>query len=367
MKIIHIVSYYPPHMGGMELYVKELAQRTASLGHDVHVYTSDKTGKKSKLPSKKNLKISYLKSIEIGHTPIMPSLPLKLMKNIDNNTIVHLHYGIAYSCEVGMILAKIKKAKIVSHIHIDPSPSGHMGSLLSTYKNIFWKRLLPLSNVVICPTEDYINVAKKYGVKKEKCTIIPCGIDTKRIYKNHISEPIPKITNILFVGRLNKQKGIPRLLRAVKLIQDKYDIILHIVGEGEEKRTIENIIKKENINNVILHGRVPDNSLWELYHKSDIFVLPSERESFGIVLLEAMASGLPIIASDIIGIRNVVKDCSLLVKPNPKNFAIAIEKLIIDEKLKNELKNKGLKRVKKYDWNDVIDKIIKTYKKINVK
>jgi glycosyltransferase involved in cell wall biosynthesis len=362
MKILHVTSYYPPHLGGMENTVKELAERTAEMGHEVSVYTSDKIGNKPKLLSKKNLQIYYLRSIEIGHTSIMPSLPLRSMRNINKDTIVHIHFAIAYASEIAMITAKIKGAKIVSHIHIDPLPSGSLGFLLPVYKGLFWKRILPLSDVVICPTEDYIGiVSQKYGVKRDKCITVPSGIDLKKFTPVNEFRNSNEVTDLLFVGRLVKQKNLPMLLNAFKLVQNKYDLTLHIVGDGEERAAIGRIIAKENIANVILHGRVSAEELMKLYLTSDIFVLPSDYESFGIVNLEAMASGLPIVASDISGMRNVLKDCGILVTPTPENFADAIVRLIENKDLRNKLVKRGRERVKEYDWKKITKKVIGIY------
>lgn len=365
MKIIHVTPYYPPHLGGMENTVRELAERTAERGHEVIVYTSNRIGNKPKLSSKENLQVHYLNSIEIGHTPIMPSLPLRLIRDIDENTIVHIHFAIAYSSEIATIISKIKRVKVVSHIHIDPHPSGSLGFLLPAYKRLFWKRLLPISDVVICPTEDYVNIiSQKYGVKKDKCVIVPSGINIKKFKVANEHMESNEITNLLFVGRLSKQKAIPMLLGAFKLIKGKYDLTLHIVGDGEERTMIEETIAKENIENVILHGRISDEELRNLYKTSDIFILPSNYESFGIVNLEAMASGLPIVASDIPGVKNVLKDCGILVKPTAKNFADAIVRLIGDKNLREELIRRGKVKVRDYDWNKIVKEVVEIYEKI---
>lgn len=364
MRIIHITSYYPPHLGGMENGIKELAERTAEMGHEVSVYTSDRIGNGTKLISKENLHIQYLKSIEIGHTPIIPSLPFRLIANINKKTIVHIHYAIAYSSDVGTIISKIKNAKIVSHIHSDSMPIGPLGFLLPLYKKLFWKRLLALSDVIICQTEDYVDiVSKKYGVKRDKCEIVPSGVDTKK-FKAHENTDSNEVTDILFVGRLSKEKNVPLLLSAFKLILNKYNLTLHIAGDGKERATIKNIVNREKIRNVILHGPVFDSELRELYLTSDVFILPSSLESFSTVILEAMASGLPVIASNISGLRNAVGDCGILVRPTPENFANAIIRLIEDGDLRKELISKGKDKAKQHDWDKITKKVLEVYENI---
>lgn len=362
MKVIHVTPFYPPHLGGMENTVRELAERTAEMGHEVTIYTSNRINNKPKLLSKDNLQIRYLNSVEVGHTPIIPSLPIKLMKNIHKDTIVHIHFAIAYSSEIAMIISRVKRARVVSHIHIDPEASGSLGFLLPIYKRLFWKRILPLSDVVICPTKDYMNlISEKYDVKQSKCVIIPPGVDLKKFNTVSKRKSSDEVTDLLFVGRLSKQKNLGMLLSAFKLLQKEFELTLHIVGDGEERKMIEERIVKENLRNVILHGRVCDEELRNLYQKSDIFVLPSLYESFGLVLLEAMASGLPIVASDIPGSRSVVGGCGILVKPNPENFASAIAKLIKNRSLREELIRKGNEKVKSYDWNVIAKRTLEVY------
>ena len=363
MKIIHVVAYYPPHLGGMENTVKELAERTQALGYNVLVLTSDKTESRLKEKPMKNLMIRYLQSFELFHTPLIPALPLELLKEADRNTIVHVHFAFAYISEMSIIFSKLKFAKIVTHLHIDPMASGRMGFLLSFFKKI-WRCVLPFSDAIICPTSDYVDIfSSEYGIDRKRCFVIPSGIDLAD-YKRKAT--ISKsINEVLFVGRLAKQKNLAVLLRAFALVnKNAPDMRLNIVGSGEDERILRKMIIEEKINNVILHGRVSDERLSELYLNSDLFVLPSISESFGIVLIEAMAYGIPIIASDIPGIRNSLSGCGLLVNPSPEDFATAILKLKDDKIARQELVEKYQTVLKNYDWNLNIKRIVKVYKKV---
>jgi glycosyltransferase involved in cell wall biosynthesis len=362
MRIIHITPYYPPHLGGMENTVKELVERTAKMGLDICVYTSDEDGKK-KLTLKNSLIVHRLKSIKIPGIPlIIPQLPFRLFSVIDKNTIIHVHYILNPFIDLGVVVSKMKKGKIVTQVHIDPQPSGPFGFLNPAYKRLFWKRIFSLSDVVICQTEDYLElISVKYSVEPNKCVIIPSGVDLKKFNTVNKHKGSDEIRDLLFVGRLSKQKNLDMLLSAFKLLQKECELTLHIVGDGERRKMIQQRIAKENLRNVILHGRVSDEELRNLYQKSDIFVLPSLYESFPLVLLEAMASGLPIVASDIPGIRSVVGGCGILVKPTPENFASAIAKLIKNESLREELIRKGKEKVKSYDWDVIAKRTLKVY------
>ncbi|MDD5700803.1 MAG: glycosyltransferase family 4 protein [Dehalococcoidales bacterium] len=364
MKIIHVVATYPPQLGGMESAVKELAERTARKGHDVTVITSSFRGNKK--TEDVYVKVLRLWSIRIPGIPvIIPTLPLILFKLINRDTIVHIHYLLNPSIDIAIGIAILKRCKIAVHVHIDPLPSSPLGFLNPVYKKIIWGKVLPLPNCVICPTIDYVkSVSCKYKVSEGKCVAIPYGIDTKN-FRQKSSLDISTPVKILSVGRMHRQKNVPRLLEAFRLFQKKLDAVLHIVGDGEERQSIEVFIKNNAIPNVIMEGELHGTRLADLYASSDIFLLTSDFESFGIVNLEAMASSLPIIASDIPGVRTLLEGSAILVKPTPENFAEAMLKLVESKQLRVNLVNRGYEKVAEYDWDKITERMIELYHSIS--
>lgn len=367
MKVVQVVAYYPPHLGGMENAVKEISENSAKRGHQVKVFTSDIGCKNVKLKSTKNLKIYRLLGWEFGHFPILPSLFFKLIK-IPKDSIIHVHIAPAFVPEIVFLVSKLRGIPYVAHIHLDVRPSTKMGFLLPFYKKVFLQKILNYSSKIIVPTKDYIDlVSKKYSISKNKIYIVPYGIDLKKFKslsgKSH--DPI----RLLFVGRLEIQKNVPLLIRSFKKITEKNvrNIELHIVGDGEEKSKIINLIKEEKLEKkVILHGALRGKRLYKIFSNSDIFILTSRYESFGIVLIEAMVSGLPIVASNIPAVRNVVENnkTGLLVKPLPEDFAKAIEKLLNSSQLREKLIKNGLEEVKKYSWDKIIEKFEDIYREV---
>ena len=367
MRIIQIVAYYPPCVGGMQNIAREISERLAKKGHQVEVFTSDIGCKKGKLRSTKNLKIHYLKSCQFAHTPIIPSLFFKLLK-ISKDSIIHVHIAHAMIPEIVFLVSKIRNIPYVAHIHADVEPSGKMGFLLPFYKKIFLQKILNYASKIVVPTKDYIAIiSKKYAISKYKIIVIPTGVDLNNF--KSMSGKLHNPIRLLFVGRLTKQKNIRLLIKSFKKIIDNNDfnIELHIVGEGEDKNKIIFLIKTLKLDNrVILHGSLIGNKLHKIYSNSDIFILPSMFESFGIVLIEAMASGIPIIASNIPCVRNVIKNnkTGLLVKTTPEDFAEAIEKLLNNPKLREKLIENGLEEIKKYNWDKIVSKFEWIYKEV---
>jgi glycosyltransferase involved in cell wall biosynthesis len=356
INIAQVVAYYPPHLGGMENCAQEISENLSQRGNVVKVFTSDIDCNNNKLKSIENLNINYLKSFEVAHTPIIPSLLFRLLK-IPKDSVIHLHVAQAFIPEIVWLISKIRKIPYVAHLHLDVGPSGRFGFLLPLYKKLLLGNILHGASRVIVPTKDYVDLIKqKYVIPEEKIVIIPSGVDISKFKQSAIKHSGSH--KLLFVGRLSIQKNIPLLIKSFKKVVDNGNdkITLDIVGNGEEKDAIVKLIKKEGLEGKItLHGSLNGEKLYQMYADSDIFILTSQAESFGIVLLEAMASGLPIITSDIPGIRNVVENgkTGLLVSPTEEDFTKAIELLINNNKLRMELISNGLKESKKYNWSKI--------------
>jgi len=360
MKIVQIISHYPPHLGGMQNIAREISERLAIKGNQVEVFTSDIGCKKDKLTSTKNLKIYYLKSWDFAHSPIIPSLFFKLLK-ISKDSIIHIHAAQCFVPEVVYLVSKIKKIPYVVHIHLDVRPSGKLGFLLPLYKKVILKRVLKSASKIIVPGKEYRTlINKKYNIL-ENIIIIPNGVGEEFfINKENVSS---KHTNLLFVGRLSVQKNIPKLIDVASLIKSK--VVLHIIGDGEKKKEIEKLISDKKLKNVILHGKKTGKDLINFYKNADIFILTSDIEAMPLVLLEAMASGTPIVASDVLGIREPVGKTGILVRPpTPENFARAIDNLIEDKILMNTLSKRGRKKAKNYDWNKIVEKFENVYREV---
>jgi glycosyltransferase involved in cell wall biosynthesis len=362
MKIIQVSPYYPPHVGGAEQRVRDLSERLAKRGNQVEVFTSDIGCPKDKQSkSTKGLEIHYLKAKEFAHTPIILSLFSKLMKT-PKDSIMHVHVAQALVPEIVQSVSKIKKTSYIVHIRADVERSGKLGFVLPAYKKIFLKKVLKNASKIIALNEDYRNlISRKYGISKNKIVVIPNATNFK-ISKTKKRE---SVKNILFVGRLSVEKNVLKLVEAFSLLKNK-DIVLNIVGEGEKREEIENLIKKKSLKNIILHGRKEKQDLVKMYNKADIFLLPSEYECFSSTLLEAMATGTPIIASDVQGTRSVVKNNynGLLIKPTPEKIAESIKKLIEHPQLRKKLANNGLKEVKKYSWDKIVEQTEQVYREV---
>jgi len=212
-----------------------------------------------------------------------------------------------------------------------------------------------------------------YDVDSSKIRIAPNGVDLQRfkpsedrvVLKQRIG--VGKRPVILFVGRLIPRKGLRYLVEAAKVVvRERKDVVFLIVGDGPLRSQLVNWIEESDLsNNFILLGDANETLLPRIYNCADIFVLPSIQEGQGIALLEAQASGKPVVAFDTGGIREALQNerTGLLTKPNSMNLAEALLKLLADKSLREKMGFKGRDFVSRsLSWDACTHKMIDVYR-----
>ena len=208
-------------------------------------------------------------------------------------------------------------------------------------------------------------------------TIIPNGIDLEKFHpqviglKKFCDDKIKMFDgqriNILFLGRIEERKGLIYLLKAYKILEKlSVPLRLIIVGEGSLKGDSEKWVKNNGLKNVFFEGKVPEEKIAAYYRSCDIFCSPAIfGESFGIVLVEAMACGKPVVAFANQGYKGILQNTKggkFLVKPKDyKDLAKKLETLIKSPKLREEMGRWGAKEAEKYSWQNIADKVLDFY------
>ncbi len=356
--IIHVVSYYPPHLGGMEKGTALRAERFVDRGYLVSVYTSN-VGYTKNTAHNDKVKTYYLKSFEFAHTPIIFTLFLRLLA-LPRHSLIHLHIAQAFSPEIVYLIAKLKKIPYIAHIHLDVDPSGPLGFLLETYKKVFLKRVLKSATKILCQTEPQKQlIATKYELPLEDIVVIPNGVAEEYFVDRATSQN--STPRLLFVGRLAAQKNLPLLIEAISQMQTS--VSLDIVGEGELKKDIEELIHKYKLQNVHLHGRRTGKELLKFYESADVFVLPSFKEGFSNSMLEALAAGLPIVASDSPELQQILGKSGVLIQdPTATNYARALDELLANRQTIQDLSILSVQKARSYTWEKVLDATEDLYK-----
>lgn len=319
---------------------------------------------------KEGIKVIRLE-VRHKHDPRHYSMLKKLIKD-EKIDLLHAHIWNPASCRYAYLAAKSTKTPLITTEH-DPFK-------LNFFKDAFKKRALNHVSKIITVSENNKKILTKlYPEQSKKIKVILNGIDVtwwKSQLLRFTEEDCKKIKQDVFmtqddaliiisIAELHERKGLKYLIKAMSEVVAKYpNIKLAIVGEGPERSELENLIKKLNLeNHVILLGRKSD--IPKLLKSSDIFVLPSIREAFGLVNLEAMLTPLPIIATKVGGIPEIVTDKKtgfLVETESEKALSEALIKLLSSPKTRQKMALEGQKRViELFDAKKMAEKYEKIY------
>jgi D-inositol-3-phosphate glycosyltransferase len=228
---------------------------------------------------------------------------------------------------------------------------------------------------VICATEvERAALRQVYGAPAEKISVIPLGVDLdrfrpgqKQVARNALGLKDERI--ILFVGRIEPLKGVDILINAAALVESDVDCTVVVVGGDESTQTqvdeLQDLARERGIEHrVAFVGAVDHETLPLYYNAADVCVVPSHYESFGLVAVEAMASGVPVVASRVGGLTGTVKDGEtgyLIPWLCPEPFAERIELLLENEPLRNNLGEAAREAMTRYRWENVAAAVLNLY------
>lgn len=390
MKICQVVPYFPYkehlqgrpiedgyHIGGVERHVYNLSIELAKLNHEVTVITT-------RSPSHDHL--SDITGFEVIRIPIdlrVYSSPVSfglLNLTFKEFDIIHAHTPVPFAADLVAIKNLKERKPFILTYHNDVSKDGTFGKFISmAYNSIFGRLLLKHSDIIIATTKSYALHSRQLRKYLHKVVVVPNGVDIKKFHPNLDKERIRERYGIdknakivLFVGRLDTYKGCDHLLSAFAIIVRKIkNAYLILVGKGPLEPVLRKTATKFGIKSrVLFAGYVKDEELPYYYASCDVFVLPSisEHEGFGIVQLEAMACGKPVITTKIPGVIEVDinETASIHVPPRDyKALATALLTLLKNKRLAKEMGRRGRKLIEeKYSLEKVTKKIIKLYKNV---
>jgi phosphatidylinositol alpha-mannosyltransferase len=369
MKIALVSPYDFAHPGGVGSHITSLDLQFRRMGHEVRVIA----------PASRAVEDFGDRFIPIGYPFPIPSsdsiirIPISLhlgpaIKKVlarERFDVIHLHEPIMpMLCSA---VLRFSDAVNVGTFHAaEGKPGYNWGKPISTWmiKRRMWK--LHGKIAVSEPAMNFANQAIPGPFE-----LIPNGIDIDRFSDN--VPPVEKyrdgMFNILFVGRLEFRKGLNYLLTAfLRLKQEQPNCRLIVVGPGTRlRRRYERWVRKAGLRDVVFVGYVSKEDLPRYYRTADIYCAPAtSRESFGIVLLEAMACKTPVVASNIPGYSNVVTHGSdgLLVPPrNHPELARTLISLIDNETLRREMGEKGRAKAEDYRWEIIAQRVYECYQR----
>ena len=293
--ILHIGKFYPPEHGGIESVTAALVETHAAQGHTVKVVCF--TAEKSEDVATESLTIIRRKAwLNMASQPLGISYLWAALKHSRSADIVHLHAPNILASIAALLLPK--KAKLLVHWHADISNKGAIGWLVKPFERLMLKR----ADVIVCTTQKYAETSKPLARYSEKIRVIPIGIPDHEV-NTAPENPLTWAEGrpvVLTVGRLVPYKGLFVLLAAAAKMEIK--VAFAIIGTGPLQQPLTEEIARLGLqDNVRLMGRQTSEALDQIFSESTVFCLPSidRAEAFGVVLLEAMRAGKPVIATNI--------------------------------------------------------------------
>lgn len=336
MKIL-IISSTQKGIGGIAQHVQGLSKFLVQYKHKTEIISSENTFtlpiKKLKNPTfalSASLKVKFKKYDIVHAHNLLSAIP---MKQVKGKKVLTLHGNYAEQIEV------------------------LYGNTIGGFSKSFEKEALSWADAITAVSKSAVDYYKKLGYNVHH---IPNAIDLNQI-PNTRKKLYQK--QAIFVGRLSKEKGVDVLIDAFNMLSN--DIHLLIIGDGPEKKTLENQSKNKNVHFL---GYMDHKKTLEYIIGSDILLQPSRKEGLSTTLLEAMTCKIPIIATNVGGNNELIDTMNngILIEPeNPKQIVDAIEKIIHDDGLKVKLTESAYKKVvDEYDWNKVIQSYIALYKRL---
>jgi phosphatidylinositol alpha-mannosyltransferase len=371
MKIAQVTPYEYPYPGGVTEHVSHLDRCFREWGHEVKIIApcaEDAQNVPENVIRVGESITSVPFSGSVSRVTLSPRIyrPVKRLLRKERFDIVHVHEPLTPT--LSLFVLRHSKSVTVGTFHAYREKR-HLA--LETVSTLF-QPLIDKLDARICVSEVAKDLVSHYF--PGEYIIIPNGIDMQRFGGAHV-EPIAKYKdgrpNILFVGRLEKRKGFRFLMRAFPYIGEAVpDARLLVVGaySKEDKEPFLRYARIQHLSSVKFVGRVSSEELPRYYETCDVFCAPSTgAESFGIVLLEAMAAGKPIVATDIPGYRSVLEDGQegLLVEPeNERALAEAVVRLLRNPPLSQEMGQRGRSKAGRYDWPIIARQILDLYEEL---
>ncbi len=364
-------AIYPYNKGGKEKKIFEISTRFAEKGHDVHIFTMKWWKENTKTIVKNGVHLHAISPLYPLYSGKRRSFReaiffafhcLTLVKEeFDVIDVDHMPHLIIFPLKIICLLKRKKLIVSWNEVWGKEYWKKYIGRLgLPAY--YIEKMSIALPDKIISISELTTKKIKSEFNRVNDVYTVNMGINYKEI---EIIKPAKEKSDIIFAGRLLENKNVAVLIKAIFQVKQKYPLIqCTIIGEGPERESLEKLIEDYHLEkNIKIINFLPEqHQLYRFFKASKIFAFPSNREGFGIVVLEANACGLPAIVSD--DENNASKDLiknnnGIIISLSEANLAEAIVKLLQTKINKTNISN----GVKRYDWNVIADNMLEVYKK----
>lgn len=384
MKILIATDHYLPFIGGITSHICGITDQLVKTGNEVYIIAPSSC-RKDKINRKKKFVLYEISSLPTFIIPdirfVPPFQSNKISKIIEeiNPDVIHVHTGFVIGNTVSKLAKKYGIPQVgTNHFMLEnffdniPNPI-FFKKMFERFIWKMWTKHLNNTDLITTPTPVAVQYLKQ---KFKRNVIIPISnginfgkFNNHEVDKNVLHEyGIPEENKlIVFTGRLVKEKRVDILIRSLSRVIKKGKITLVIVGRGNYLVNFMNLAKQLALDkNIIFTGYLKDGDLIDLYKSSDLFIMPSIAELQSIATLEAMASGLPVVAANAVALPELVKDGlnGYLFEPgNSKMLAEKIEKILFTKGLAKKMGKESVKISQKHDINLVVLQFEAVYQK----
>ncbi len=370
--------------GGMNVYIRELSRQLCRRAHTMDIFTrrsDDSTPEVVELDERTRVIQIEAGPVEAGKQSLHRYLPqfrsgvLDFQKRSGRTyDLVHSHYWLS-----GWVGQALKARWNVPHVIMfhtlgEAKNRAHLSEHEPEYRIAGERLLAQGADRIICASEgEREALVRLYGVPRQRIALVPCGVDTDRFRplgqarsRRRLDLPLGEPI-VLFVGRMEPLKGIDILLRAVAQMEGRFSVLV-VGGDDRDalrRAQLQALAAQLGISRrVSFLDAVPHDQLPLYYSAADVCVVPSYYESFGLVALEAMACGVPVVASRVGGLRETVQDGQtgyLVAWRCPEPFAERLELLLGNEPLRRSLGRLARSAVERFRWSDVAAQVEDVY------
>jgi glycosyltransferase involved in cell wall biosynthesis len=364
LRVLQVGKFYPPHMGGIETHLQALCGALRNHA-DVRVVVSsdDRHTVEEMVDSVPVARLSTL--LTAFSTAISPGMVSRIRHS--GAELVHIH--LPNPTAVLAYLASGHRGRLVVTYHSDTVRQKFLGRLFEPLLNA----ALQKSAAIIATSPNYLATSPVLQAFRDRCQIIPYGIDTSQ-FEQCEPQAVQRVREkygerlVISVGRLVYYKGFEVLIRAMADVRGK----LVIVGDGPLRGELENLSSKLGVaDKVIFAGEINNAGVTPYYHAADLFALASvaRSEAFGIVQIEAMAAGLPVINTSLdsgVPFVSLHGETGLTVPPgDPHALAAAMNRLLDDAGLRQSLGQAGVSRARQeFSLHTMLQRTLKLYESV---
>jgi glycosyltransferase involved in cell wall biosynthesis len=386
VRIVQVTPRFPPAIGGMENHVYAISTELKKRGHKVMVITSDDVGEDRKGIVKC---LEIMDGVEVYRRPLLFRKRMRECWFLSDVTallsklkadVVHAHsYRCLSSC-IATYWCRRNKIPVVLTPHGIYPPRSLTNHLVKTvYDHSFGNLLLRSSGKIVALTEHNKHLLLKLGALEDRIVLIPNGVNVNRYDKTRLcnekmsreefGDPV-----LLYVGRVDWNKGLERVIEAMPALVKSFSHVKFLIvgpdwsGHGEKLWALASKLGVSE--SVVMTGEVSEEEKLSYYSVADVFVLPTMYEGLSLSLLEAMASGLPIVVTKSGGPGDILADgvhALLMNDCSAREISGLVSMILADSRLAKRIGRNAFELVSKgFSWDRVVNKIEALYSELNI-